>query len=284
MLRRHFIINSGNSTSIINGGLPKDIPNNTIYYWTTESVEEINNNDILTSFTCYDSNNAKLEIVSNIITNNVGIITMSGDIARFQFPFYGNTDKILDVRYIQLPKSCLGGIALAYNLNLQELYIDDQIININVTIFPYIAFTPNLHIIKVDKYNLKYDSRDNCNAIIETETNTLIVGCQNTIIPNTITSIGFGAFYGNTNLYTINIPDSINNIGSNAFEHCGLTSITLPINISIKAKVFMNCLNLTEINYKGTMEQWHNIIKNDKWNEGSSITVVHCTDGDVEIQ
>ena len=49
--------------------------------------------------------------------------------------------------------------------------------------------------IKVENGNSVYDSRDNCNAIIETATNTLIAGCQNTIIPNSVTSIGGYAFY-----------------------------------------------------------------------------------------
>ena len=44
--------------------------------------------------------------------------------------------------------------------------------------------------ITVDENNTKYDSRNGCNAIIETASNTLIVGCQNTIIPNSVTSIG----------------------------------------------------------------------------------------------
>ncbi|MBQ5474847.1 MAG: leucine-rich repeat protein, partial [Lachnospiraceae bacterium] len=46
----------------------------------------------------------------------------------------------------------------------------------------------------VDIDNPKYDSRDNCNAIIETSSNQLIVGCKNTIIPNTVTTIGTYAF------------------------------------------------------------------------------------------
>lgn len=280
MLRRHFVINSGNSTTIINGELPKDIPNNTIYYWTTESVERIN--ESLFQFTAYNSNNTKLELVDNVIKDNIGIITMNGNISIVSSLFFSSPNNIIDVRYIQLPKSCLGGELLSYGSNLQELYVDSQNINIVATILPYIAFTPNLHIIKVDKYNLKYDSRDNCNAIIETETNTLIVGCQNTIIPNTVTSIGYGAFCGNTN-YNINIPDSINNISSYAFEGCGLTSITLPINITIGTKAFINCLNLTEINYKGTIEQWNKVTKGTNWNYDVPATVVHCVDGDVEI-
>lgn len=262
MLRRHFIINSEDSSILINGGLPKDIPNNTIYYWTTESVERINES-LSYQFQCYDSNNTKLELVSNIITDNVGIITMSGDINSANFVFYGTLDNILDVRYIQLPKSCLGGGGLSYYSNLYELYIDSQITKVDtILMLPYIGFTPNLHIIKVDEDNLRYDSRNNCNAVIETETNTLIIGCKNTIIPNTITNIGYCAFIGNTNLYTIDIPNSVNDIAMEAFT---------------------DCINLTEINYKGTVEQWNNIDKDNNWNTNVPATVVHCTDGDVAL-
>ena len=49
--------------------------------------------------------------------------------------------------------------------------------------------------LEVHPDNPAYDSRDNCNAIIETATNSLIVGCKNTVLPNTITEIGHSAFY-----------------------------------------------------------------------------------------
>jgi hypothetical protein len=227
MLRRHFIENSEDSSTLINGGLPKDIPDNTIYYWTTESVEKINEG-LSYQFHCYDSNNTELELVSNIITDNVGIITMSGSIRSFQFIFYGGSNDILDVRYVQLPKSCLGGVVLSYYSNLQELYIDYQITEVNaVLIFPYILYTPNLHTIKVDKYNPRYDSRNNCNAIIETSTNTLIQGCKNSFIPDSVTKIGEYAFYGCRSLTSIEIPNSVRRIDNFAFYYCSkLGSIT----------------------------------------------------------
>ena len=87
--------------------------------------------------------------------------------------------------------------------------------------------------ITVDKGNKYYDSRNNCNAIIETKSNTLISGCKNTIIPNSVTSIGGGAFYGCSGLTSITIPNSVTSIGNSAFEGCsGLTSITIPESVT----------------------------------------------------
>ena len=72
-----------------------------------------------------------------------------------------------------------------------------------------------------------YDSRDNCNAIIKTDTNTLMFGCKNTIIPDSITSIGDRVFAGCTGLTNITIPDSVTSIGYYTFRVCSnLTSIT----------------------------------------------------------
>lgn len=91
----------------------------------------------------------------------------------------------------------------------------------------YSAFfnCPSLASITVASGNRKLDSRDNCNAIIETETNTLLVGCKNTIIPNSVTSIRSGAFWG-SGLTSLVIPNSVTDIGSQAFVYCSdLTSI-----------------------------------------------------------
>ena len=85
----------------------------------------------------------------------------------------------------------------------------------------------------VENGNTKYDSRNNCNAIIETATNTLISGCKNTIIPNSVTSIGSHAFYRCTGLTSVTIPNSVTTIGNYAFYGCtGLTSVTIPNSVT----------------------------------------------------
>ena len=82
--------------------------------------------------------------------------------------------------------------------------------------------------IVVEERNAVYDSRNNCNGIVETATNTLIVGCMNTIIPDDITSIGASVFRGNHSLKQIVIPNSVTSIGTDAFYGCSaLTSVTV---------------------------------------------------------
>ncbi len=101
----------------------------------------------------------------------------------------------------------------------------------------------------VSSGNTHYDSRNNCNAIIETSSNTLIAGCKNTVIPNSVTSIGSAAFYGHTGLTSVTIPNSVTSIGYDAFYGCtGLTSVTIPNSVtSIEYGVFYGCTGLTSV-------------------------------------
>jgi hypothetical protein len=96
-----------------------------------------------------------------------------------------------------------------------------------------------------------YDSRENCNAIIETESNTLLYGCQNTVIPNSVTSIGYEAFSGRFGLTSITIPNSVTSIGYGAFYDCdGLTSIEIPNSVtSIGNSAFAYCDGLTSVTF-----------------------------------
>lgn len=110
--------------------------------------------------------------------------------------------------------------------------------------------------IVVDGSNAKYDSRDSCNAIIETGSNTLILGCKNTIIPNTVTAIGEDAFNQCTGLTAIAIPKSVVSIGGFAFYLCtGLTAVTIPNSVRIIGKdAFYGCENLTALSIPGSVK------------------------------
>ena len=103
--------------------------------------------------------------------------------------------------------------------------------------------------VKVETGNPNYDSRNNCNAIIETSSNTLITGCKNTVIPNSVTSIGYCAFYYCRDLKSIAIPNSVANLGPSAFGGCeSLTSIKIPVNVTaLNYGVFAYCSKLTSI-------------------------------------
>lgn len=92
---------------------------------------------------------------------------------------------------------------------------------------------PRLASIKVHKKNRFYDSRDNCNAIIETATNTLIQGCYNTWIPGSITKIGIKAFEGCKCFSSMVIPNSVTEIEQYAFADCeNLEEVVLSENIT----------------------------------------------------
>ena len=103
--------------------------------------------------------------------------------------------------------------------------------------------------ISVESGNPVYDSRNNCNALIETATNTLIAGCNNTIIPKGVTSIGNNAFLGCSGLTSVTIPEGVINIYGGAFAGCSnLSSVTIPEGvINIGAGAFVGCSNLTSV-------------------------------------
>ena len=107
----------------------------------------------------------------------------------------------------------------------------------------------NLTSIVVNEGNTVYDSRNGCNAIIESASNTLISGCKNTIIPDGVTSIGSEAFYCCYSLTSINIPESVTSIGESSFVGCiSLSSITIPESVTvIGERSFAGCSKLNTV-------------------------------------
>ena len=106
----------------------------------------------------------------------------------------------------------------------------------------------NLTSIKVDVNNKKYDSRGDCNAIIETESNTLVAGCKNTKIPEDVVSIGRTAFFGCSRWTGIvELPEGVTSIGDYAFGSCSqLIGVKIPKTVtSIGKDAFAYCNQLS---------------------------------------
>ena len=130
--------------------------------------------------------------------------------------------------------------------------------------------------ITVDENNPYFDSRNNCNAVIETATNTLLIACQRTVVPEGITTIGVNAY-----LRTAELPDSVTKLCNGAFvSTTSVTYIKLPANLlEIEYGALSRCLvsvfipasvthignynfdsgSLQSVHYAGTQEQWKKI-------------------------
>ena len=141
----------------------------------------------------------------------------------------------------------IGDYAFWYCSSLTSITIPESVTSIGESAF---SCCSSLNSITVDENNKTYDSRNNCNAIIETASNKLVTGCSNTIIPESVTSIGYCAFRNCSSLTSITIPESVTSIGIGAFYECSsLTSITIPDGVtSIGNFAFYFCRSLTSIN------------------------------------
>ena len=177
-------------------------------------------------------------------------VTYEGNIYdEYNNEYYGDIVIPESVTYngITYSVTCIDEFAFAYCKSLKSVTIPESVTSISSYVF---SGCTGLESIIVESGNTIYDSRDNCNAIIATSTNTLITGCKNTTIPNSVTSIGKWAFFGCSGLKSITIPNSVTSIGDDAFYGCsGLTSVTIPDGVtSIGDDAFYGCSGLTSVN------------------------------------
>ena len=152
------------------------------------------------------------------------------------------------LKELTIPKTVtsIGANAFHECSSLESLVIPSSVTSLSNNVF---AYCRNLKSIKVESDNPVYDSRDNCNAIIKTSTKTLITGCMNTVIPNSVTVIDKDAFEGSKHLTDITVPNSVTRINDGAFEYCSaLTNINLPGSLTyIGETTFYGCKALTSI-------------------------------------
>ena len=140
----------------------------------------------------------------------------------------------------------IGSSAFYRCTNLASLTLGAGLTNIGKYAF---IGCDSLKTITVADGNTTFDSRGNCNAIIETGTNKLLFGCRGTVIPETVTAIGELAFAECSTLTSIDIPDAVTAIGEYAFKDCtALTSVTIPANVRlIDWDAFLGCSGLTDV-------------------------------------
>ena len=128
--------------------------------------------------------------------------------------------------------------------NLKEITIPASVKSLGYAFY----HCTSLESLKVNPDNKVYDSRENCNAVIETATNRLIMGCKSSFIPDGVTSIGDAAFSGYWDLSSIELPSSLTGIGIETFAYCGLTSVTIPDGVTtIGVAAFSGCSALKTV-------------------------------------
>lgn len=157
---------------------------------------------------------------------SVGIILIPDTVTRIGSAAFHCCSNLSDV---VIPESVneIDGCAFWECPKIRNIFIPKSVTKIGG------AITTSAETIKVDPENPVYDSRDDCNAIIETNTNTLIDGCCGTIIPNSVTKIAASAFQFCLHLpHNFKIPDSVREIEYHAFDCCNLGSLRIPDSIS----------------------------------------------------
>lgn len=144
---------------------------------------------------------------------------------------------------------------------------------------------PSLQQIQVSAENPHYRVRNGC--LIAAESKTLLLAAVDAVIPadGSVRHIGDWAFYGQTDLRQIWIPEGIESIGRDSFFGCSnLAYVQIPVSMQLIDRAFGECDRLETIHYSGTMAQWKAIRKGTVIGDTISLFVVQCTDGDLETR
>lgn len=147
---------------------------------------------------------------------------------------------------IELPGS-LTNIGLGAFLHCTGL--TSIVIPASVTTIDSIAFAECSALANIDVAPGNPNFRSEGNCLLSKDGTTLVLGCTTSVIPDSVTTIGWGAFRGCSDLSRIILPKGLKVIDGYAFYHCvALTDIDLPSGVtSIGSSVFAECTGLTSL-------------------------------------
>ena len=155
-------------------------------------------------------------LLSNQFENGIGTLVFDKDVTSIGEGVFSDCSTLTSIMIPGSVKS-IGDNAFQGCTSIAKIEIPKNVTSVAINAFYGCS---SLESIKVASDNNVYDSRDNCNAIIETETNTLVVGFKNSVISNSVTKIGDSAFRDCSSLASITIPNSVTSIGDDAFYGC----------------------------------------------------------------
>lgn len=226
-------------------------PNNVIYYTSKDGK-------VVTPFktSVFGTN-----IESNEYVGDRGILSFDGSVTSIGYEAFFSCRNL---ESIQIPHSVtkIGNDTFSY-CSLTSFELPSSV----TQYFKSLRACSVLESIVVEPGNPSYDSRGGCNAIIETSSNTLIDGCMNTVIPNSVTHIGYSAFEECSGLTSIIIPNSVTDIAMYGFSHTGLTSIDIPNSVTSIGYGAFCSTKLTSVSIPAS------VVSLGRWSSSSSSNV-----------
>lgn len=134
----------------------------------------------------------------------------------------------------------------------------------------------------VNAANTKFDSRDGCNAVVETATNKIVMGCVATTVPSGIETIGYEAFFGESQTFSLVLPASVTTIEDRAFHWAdGLKTITIPMGVTaITEETFLSAEGVTDVYcYASPTITWEGL--NQAFKYGTKSVNIHVSASDL---
>ncbi len=227
-------------------------------------------------------NNDDGRMTTTSITNNLQKDEYYSDRLEFHLNLYSQEYSVIGIGYCKdqnivipntyrgLPVTSIDSYAFECATHIKSIRIPDSVLSIGDMAF---YGCTSLASIDVDEDNTYYKS---INGDLYSKDGTVLkqyaIGKQDTTftIPNSVTSIGNGAFCRSFSLTSIEIPDSVVSIGDLAFADCtSLTSMKIPYYVtSIGYRAFYRCISLASIEIPDSVMS----IGNEAFNRCTSLT------------